>query len=601
MRLKTTNKLEFPGLFLICISGLVIVLSFFTSTKKDGKYPDAPNIEQKTTLDFIQISLNEKHYNKLKKKRDKALSLGVLETSDKDYVPATIVFNGQKYKADIRLKGDWTDHLKGDKWSFRVKLKDDKTIMGMRKFSIHHPGTRAYVNEWLFHKAIKREGLIGLRYEFLEGVIHIKKKNSPQFINKKVGIYAIEESFDKRTLESNKRKESIILKYSEDIRWDEVIKAKAVASPSGLRFADFTLGSRTPITLFSEANVLKDSSMLDYFRLGKHLLLNSGKSIALSDAFEVKKLAMNNALLNLFGATHGNEIINLRFYYNPLTSKLEPIAFDGNSGQRLKSYDHFYIVKYTKMDSIYKKELAVAMEKVSKPGYLNDIINAHKKEITNYESVIKREFKVRSLYVDNLRHNQTIIKEELLRINPGYTEAAGASDISIKTFSLPEVARWNKKDISVERNKTKRQGNNIYRISRNNIQSYTATSFNKVNTQGKYKISIIVKKGKTGSLFGLKLQGGLFKNKADAVFDLDKGKLVGFVEEDGFRSGCATIQDKGDGWYICSLMTEVNDANLRVVMGPTEGSAKIPAWENGTNKVLDIYLDPSSLIFEEVF
>ena len=56
------------------------------------------------------------------------------------------------------MKGDWIDHLIGDKWSFRIKLKGDKTIQGMKKFSIHHPITRGFINEWVYQKTNKKEG-----------------------------------------------------------------------------------------------------------------------------------------------------------------------------------------------------------------------------------------------------------------------------------------------------------------------------------------------------------------------------------------------------------------------------------------------------------
>ena len=192
-----------------------------SSNKKEAKYPETPAFTQKTNLNLIQLTVSEKSFDKLEKKRFKALSQGVLETSDTDYVPATVSFNAKDFRAQIRLKGDWTDHLKGEKWSFRVKLKDDKTILGMRKFSLHHPQTRGryYLAEWLYLKAIKKEGIMGLRYTFLEGSIHVKRKNSSAYITKDVGFYALEETFDKRTIESNNLKESVILKFAEDHWW----------------------------------------------------------------------------------------------------------------------------------------------------------------------------------------------------------------------------------------------------------------------------------------------------------------------------------------------------------------------------------------------
>lgn len=166
MRLISSNKNSL--IFLISLGIITISLFSFQyiTTNKISKYPISPQLEQKTSLNLIQVTINEKQYNKLKKKRNKALSVGTLETSDEDYVPATITFNGTDYKSEIRLKGDHLDHLRGHQWSFRVKLKGDQTILGMRKFSIHKPQTRRFINEWLYQKAIKAENLIGLRYDF---------------------------------------------------------------------------------------------------------------------------------------------------------------------------------------------------------------------------------------------------------------------------------------------------------------------------------------------------------------------------------------------------------------------------------------------------
>lgn len=600
MILKTPNKHRF--VLLGCLFGLVIVLSFLKPIQKASKYPDIPIIEQKTNLDFIQISLNEENYEKLKKKRDRALSVGVLETGDKDYVPAAIVFNGQKYKADIRLKGDWTDHLKGDKWSFRVKLKDDKTILGMRKFSIHHPKTRGYTNEWLYQKAIKRENLIGLRYEFLEGAIHIQKQNFSSTITKEVGIYAIEETFDKRTIESNKRKESVILKYSENLRWNAIKKNLEAGSPYGLRFDQFKIKADYPVAVFSEANVLRDTTMFSYFTLGKHLLLNAGKSIAISDAFDIEKLAMQNALLNLFGAFHGNDIINLRFYYNPITSKLEPIAFDGNSGGIMKKYDHFYIIKTTKMDSLYKEELILALDKVSKPEYLENLISIYNKEISNYRTLFQKEFfNNPGLYTTNIKNNQKIIKEELTRLRPNVM-TNGNSHISFKKFSLPNIASWQKEKIKVEKKNEKGNESDIYNISRlsNTKACYIATPFNTVNREGVYKVSVKVKKGNSGDMFGIRLQAGTHFNKVDAVFNLEEGRLKGLKPNGGFKSGKATIESVGGGWFICSVNIRVNDSKLRIVMGPTNIENNISIWEDKTDKKTDVNIIPSSLILEEI-
>lgn len=419
MKLKSSNK---KSLLLLTSLGIITLLLFsiqFIVNTTDNEIVKPPKFEQKTTLNSIQVIVNEKQYNKLKKKRNKALAIGTLETSDDDYVSAIITYNGQDYKADIRLKGDHLDHLRGNQWSFRVKLKGDQTILGMRKFSIHKPATRRYINEWIYHKAVKEENLLGLRYSFAEVGIHIKNKNNADYINNNVGIYAIEENFDKRTIESNNRKESVILKISEDYFWKETKKSLEVdelyAKPNTYPYmnSDLNLINVSPITVYSESKVVEDPILFNYFKLSKNLLEDLRQhTVTLDKVFDVKKLAMQNALLNLFGARHGIGFINLRFYYNPITSMLEPITFDGNAGIKLKEYYHFRFVDKIN-DSVYLKELALALNKVSQPKYLNNILDKYKVELDNYKKVLSKEFKVKLLNEKNFKANQQIIKTEL--------------------------------------------------------------------------------------------------------------------------------------------------------------------------------------------
>jgi len=589
---------------------------------KENKYISPPEFEQKTTLDFIQITLNEKNYNKLKKKRDKALSVGILETRDTDYVPATITFNGVDYKANIRLKGDWVDHLRGDKWSFRVKLKGDETILGMRKFSIHHPTTRGYVNEWLYHKATKDENLFGLRYNFLEGSIHIKGKNSSEFIDKNLGIYAIEETFDKRAIENNKRKESVILKFSEDYWWDEVKKATLVGADYGLKggsggFMDWQqhLIDKFPITLFSEEKMLSDSIMLSYFKLSKNLLEDVRSSKASLDyAFDVEKLAMQNAILNLFGAIHGTYSINLRFYYNPITSKLEPISFDGNSGLKLKKYEHFIFVNQEK-DSVYLKELAYAINKVSQPEYLNDLMNKHKKGLDYFQKVLKTEFNRRFFDEKNLRFNQSIMKQELQRL----TKQLNLPDIEIKnalrdslklianeskkTIISPalNITKWSNTRAIIEKANGNRNNKDIYKISRENTSESSYVYLNNINVSqySIIKTSVVVKRGTKGSLFGLRIQGR-YPNRVDAVFDLDNGVITGKSNGGDFENEKAEIQSLGKGWYRCSISGLAKTNRVKIILGPTTNERRILSWEGATKENCDLYFIPKSLKIEEI-
>ena len=88
-----------------------------------------------------------------------------------------------------------------------MKLKGENILFGMNKFSLQTPASRNYIYEWIFHKLLKKEGLPALRYTFVQLDVNGKDQ----------GIYAVEEHFDKRLIESNQYKEGPILKYDESL------------------------------------------------------------------------------------------------------------------------------------------------------------------------------------------------------------------------------------------------------------------------------------------------------------------------------------------------------------------------------------------------
>ena len=98
-------------------------------------------------------------------------------------------------RVKIRLKGDGIDHLRGEKWSFRVRARGEGTLLGMKQFSLHHPRVRNWAYEWLGHRAMRREGVVSLRYKFVDLSLN----------GKSLGIYALEEHFEKRLIGETRR------------------------------------------------------------------------------------------------------------------------------------------------------------------------------------------------------------------------------------------------------------------------------------------------------------------------------------------------------------------------------------------------------------
>ena len=73
--------------------------------------------------EHITIDIKHNDFQKLVYKQQIALATGVLISTSNDYVSANIRYKDKTIKVKIRLKGDWTEHLEGDKWSFRIQVK----------------------------------------------------------------------------------------------------------------------------------------------------------------------------------------------------------------------------------------------------------------------------------------------------------------------------------------------------------------------------------------------------------------------------------------------------------------------------------------------
>jgi len=174
-------------------------------------------IRQTEKTDQIRININPKNFRKLFLQKERALRKGKLFVTEADYVPATIQHGDETIKVKLRLKGDHIDHLQGKKWSFRIIVKGHNTILGMKKISIHHPKTRNYLNEWLFHQTLRREGLLGLRYQFIRVILN----------QENLGIYALEEHFDKYLLGHNQLRNGPIVRFNEELFWKEIAQKSA--------------------------------------------------------------------------------------------------------------------------------------------------------------------------------------------------------------------------------------------------------------------------------------------------------------------------------------------------------------------------------------
>ncbi|WP_109098924.1 hypothetical protein [Aquimarina sp. AU58] len=360
----------------------------------------------------LVISLKKKAYTKIADKREEALEVGILSSEDSDLVKAEISSgNSGNLKAEIRLKGDWTDHLIDPlKWSFRIKLEDDKTLFGMRKFSIQHPKVRNYVWEWLFNKTSKENDLIGLRYDFLNVDLQVEGDDNVDLKN--MGVMAIEESFDKLLIENNKRREGIIISFDESFLWDDRKKTQKLKLSADSYSKDLHSFMNAPIRVFNENKVLTSPNLSKQFKTAKNLLneLRNG-NLKISEAFDVDKLTFFVALSNLFGGEHGLIWHNLRIYYNPITSKLEPISYDSDSGHKIGRILNY---PFHGKDTLYQQKLIEKLGIVTSDKFIQNLINF--KEFNSLISNINSEYNI-NFDISILEHNINFIKKQIYPSN----------------------------------------------------------------------------------------------------------------------------------------------------------------------------------------
>jgi hypothetical protein len=375
---------------------------FFEKDSLPKVYPVTSNLEK------LEISLKSSALEKISKKRNEALKSGILISSDDDFVKAKVkAGNQESVDASIRLKGDWTDHLEHpDKWSYRIVPEGEKTLFGMRKFSIQHPKSRNYVWEWLFNKVVKDNDIMGLRYDFLN--VDMKLSDMDSIIP--MGIMALEESFDKILIENNQRREGLIFGFDETMVWDDRKRVRDLQLDYPEDLSRPSIGD-LPIKIYNENKTLSNPSLSKQFQVGKNLIVGlRDQKLKLSEAFDVDKLALYIALCNLFGADHGLMIENIRIYYNPVTHKLEPISFDSNSGFKLRALRGYPIGV---ADEVFQAKLMENYEKVSSETFIKGFLDKYISDLNHLSLELSGEFNEAGVDIAILQHNANLIKKKI--------------------------------------------------------------------------------------------------------------------------------------------------------------------------------------------
>ena len=257
----------------------------------------------------ISIEINQKNIIKIESNRKDVLDyLNGQQKEFKHVFPfiegsALIVNNNNKFKSDIRLKGDRRIHFEDrSNSSYRIDIKDNEVFNGMSKFSIQKPRIRNYLNEWVFHEMLGEGGLVKLKYDFYDFYLN----------GKFLGYYNLEESFGKVLLERNKRRNGPIFSLFENLE-----KFNLTISQNKFEVYNKKYWEKKENLTITKSAVKKLNNFLE------------GK-LEIEEVFDLEKWAWFFAVTDLTYTYHGTLLKSVKFYYNPINGKFEPIGFDGH-------------------------------------------------------------------------------------------------------------------------------------------------------------------------------------------------------------------------------------------------------------------------------
>jgi hypothetical protein len=262
----------------------------------------------------VYVDIKFKHLRRIREWRQTALNRGLILPTERRYVPATIRINGKIVRTKVRLKGDFTDHLKGKRWSLRFATKSDSSFLGLRHFSLQRAEIRGWAAEPVFMEHVRAYDILTPRYFYVNTVV-----NGDLW-----GVMTVEERASKELLESQGRRESAIFRFDDKPR---MASQEAVRPELATSIYDEYYNAR--LTAYGVTKIRKDPVLHSRYKRGLALFegWREGRFKA-SEIFDVPRWAKFLALSELWHSRHQLKVLNLRLYYNPLIDKFEPIAYD---------------------------------------------------------------------------------------------------------------------------------------------------------------------------------------------------------------------------------------------------------------------------------
>jgi hypothetical protein len=423
---------------LLVVLGLALLVGSGLWYQQEGRqviaafFPGSPPVirvtpeatSRSSDLSTLRLDIAPPDYQAMQAQRDEALEKGDLQLDDERWVQARIQLEGATMTVETRLSESWIDPLQERKWPFDVRIGDESQaagaatlLQGMRSFSLRSPATSWYLNEWLYMEDLRQAGILAPRVYLVNVSVN----------GEDWGIYTLEEGISPQLPLSQGRPAGPVIHVDESTFWEQQAGSgegqEAGVAPERAALAQVEALAGT--SQDGPAQAEQQAAAVAQWRAFQNHRLPA------SQVFDAEQMGRYLAHANLWGMHSGPQWPDEWFYFNPSTSRLEPIAYRALSPSPvdapradLSQYDDLAVME------AYAREVA----RIAQPEYLSAFRSAYADEFERRYVTLAQEFTSMELEAPWMRLPER--QEWLLRsLHPAQTvyayQAGGELDSAV--------------------------------------------------------------------------------------------------------------------------------------------------------------------------